>query len=181
MAVVAESDFGWFVDHQLSIDDTYKCTEVTRSKGDIITREEREFFQQRREMTQSGKEPDLANYRCKPDLFAIWQPFVMDSHFNRALEMQNTVFYYNGKTIEKDTNCFLERNETSAELESSTSTVYHAYHEKNSQKVPAALLASPDSYNEQHIPLSMQKKVGKNCYNRKVGNSNFVWNTVKHR
>lgn len=161
MAVVVESNLGWFVDHQLSIDDTYKCTEVGKNKNDILTEEERELVQQRRGMTRRRNELGLINYKSKPDLFAIWQPFVMDSHFN-------------GKTKEKDTNSFsIEGSEASAEIESLTSVACHAFHEKTKATVPAVPLASPVSHDDLQIRLTIQQKIGTHCYNRKVGNNKF--------
>ena len=59
MSVIVKSDLGWFIDHQKSLDSIYANVTTT----DSCT---------------------VRHLRCKPDLFAIHSPFVMDSHFYKT-------------------------------------------------------------------------------------------------
>lgn len=93
MSVVLEFDDGWFVDHLVSINKDFE-------KTDSVCRTDRNFPENevdKIERQGCGNENKLVSderrtlkYECNPNLFAIWQPFMMDSQFEKTMERQNS-------------------------------------------------------------------------------------------
>lgn len=93
MSVVLEFDGGWFVDHLVSINkDVEKTDSVCRTNRNFPDSEVNKIERQGcgNENKLVSDERQTLKYECNPNLFAIWQPFMMDSQFDKTIERQNS-------------------------------------------------------------------------------------------
>ena len=80
MSVICESERGWVVDHAAAINATYcQARDVSRTGR----------------MTPDGSGSDTNGaFHCRPELFEIWKPYMMDSQYaklNDAVYSQKPV------------------------------------------------------------------------------------------
>lgn len=62
MAVVAESEYGWVLDHKTSINSAYTTVQCQIPSCEIVE-----------------KNANSSQFKCLPELFEIWEPFRYDS------------------------------------------------------------------------------------------------------
>lgn len=92
MSVVLELDDGWFVDHLASINKDFEKTDsVCRTDRNFPDHEVKKIERQscRNETKLVSDKRQTLKYECNPNLFAIWQPFMMDTQFDKTMERQN--------------------------------------------------------------------------------------------
>lgn len=93
MSVVLEFDDGWFLDHLICINKDFEKTDsVCQTDGNFPDNEVNKIERQGcgNENKLVSDERQTFKYECNPNLFAIWQPFMMDSQFNKTTERQNS-------------------------------------------------------------------------------------------